>query len=361
MASSLSQRPANSGNRTQRQADHFIPPTPQQRQLLMLRFMRREKGKMWHFIVPACLCLLSLSVGLGTVAMTSRDSFSDITATDKILGALESMADSGVTIRDKSQSRADAFDSELPLDNGAPRMETADLMRHPEQPTYLDKAVAMRVPAEICDLVADAARSNGVPASFLIHLLFQESRFRADAVSSAGAQGIAQFMPETAAIVGLDNPFDPMQAIPAAARLLRDLAQQFGNYGLAAAAYNAGPKRIHDWLTNRTTLPTETVGYVRTITGRAPESWMSAATGSPALRLPPHAPCQQTAGLFAWNESGPVPLPPARPAPQKQADKAHNDMLTARAHASKREAKVAATTVSGRRKRAPGPEKLAQN
>jgi soluble lytic murein transglycosylase-like protein len=97
-------------------------------------------------------------------------------------------------------------------------------------------------------LLVESAQSNNLPIPFLIYLLLQESGFRPDVVSRAGAQGIAQFMPETAATVGLDNPFDPIQAIAASARLLRNLARQFGNLGLAAAAYNAGPRRIHDWL-----------------------------------------------------------------------------------------------------------------
>ena len=90
------------------------------------------------------------------------------------------------------------------------------------------------------------AESNELPVPFFIRLLFQESGFKPDVVSGAGAQGIAQFMPETAATVGLDNPFDPMQAIAASARLLRNLVRQFGNLGLAAAAYNAGPRRISE-------------------------------------------------------------------------------------------------------------------
>src|SRR5437773_2776804 len=82
-------------------------------------------------------------------------------------------------------------------------------------------------------------------------LPWQESRFNPSSVSHAGAQGIAQFMPGTARLVGLANPFDPIQALPKSAALLRDLRAQFGNLGLAAAAYNAGPKRIEDWLVKR--------------------------------------------------------------------------------------------------------------
>ena len=105
--------------------------------------------------------------------------------------------------------------------------------------------------------------------------------------SSAGALGIAQFMPETASDRGLDNPFDPLQAIPASARLLRDMAQKFGNLGLAAAAYNAGPRRIEDWLAKRGPLPQETQAYVRTITSWPAETWTAAQTqtGIPAIKV----------------------------------------------------------------------------
>ena len=91
----------------------------------------------------------------------------------------------------------------------------------------------------------NAAEEHNIPIGFFARLLWQESRFRAQEVSSAGAQGIAQFMPQTAVEVGLRNPFDPaLQAIPASAKFLRKLYDQFGNFGLAAAAYNAGGGRI---------------------------------------------------------------------------------------------------------------------
>ena len=154
---------------------------------------------------------------------------------------------------------------------------------------------------EVCDTLAKAAQSNDLPVPFFIRLLFQESGFKPDVVSRAGAQGVAQFMPETAADMGLDNPFDPLQAIPASARLLRNLFVQFGNLGLAAAAYNAGPKRIQAWLTKKGKLPQETQGYVKIITGRPAETWKAAAARYPEMRLPRHAPCQEAAGLQAWN------------------------------------------------------------
>ncbi len=178
------------------------------------------------------------------------------------------------------------------------------------------KPVIARSTEEICGTLADAAQRNDLPAPFFIRLLFQESRFKPGVISAAGAQGIAQFMPDTAASMGVDNPFDPLQAIPASARLLRDLFQRFGNLGLAAAAYNAGPKRIHDWLAGRgkgEKLPQETQGYVKTITGRAVETWTASSARHPGEKLPQRAPCQEAAGLLAWNGPDSVPMPSPSP------------------------------------------------
>jgi hypothetical protein len=107
----------------------------------------------------------------------------------------------------------------------------------------------------ICRLIRSAAREHEIPAGFLTRLIWQESRFRVTAVSHAGAQGIAQFMPATAAERDLEDPFDPRQAVRAAASLLSSLNERFGNLGLAAAAYNAGPGRVSAWLRKRKRLP----------------------------------------------------------------------------------------------------------
>jgi hypothetical protein len=286
---------------------------------------------MRHLFVPACLCLMTLPGATGPDAILSLQSFSGITAVAKMPDA--GATNGGITTRDKLQSRPDSIDSELPLDDNAAKAESADLtpiVRPPLPP--VEKPVVVRTREEICDVLTKAAHNNDVPVPFFIQLLFQESRFKPDAVSSAGAQGIAQFMPQTAASVGLDNPFDPLQAIPAAARLLRGLAQQFGNLGLAAAAYNAGPKRIQDWLAKKDKLPQETQGYVKTITGRAPETWTVATAGTPAQKLPRRAPCQEAAGLLAWNGPEQIPLPLAAPAKAAPLKPARNTMIAARAH-----------------------------
>ena len=201
------------------------------------------------------------------------------------------------------------------------------------------KPLIARSTEEICEALTQSARNNDLPAPFFIRLLFQESRFDSTAVSASGAQGVAQFMPETAADMGLENPFDPLQAIPASARLLRELFHKFGNLGLAAAAYNAGPKRIADWLANKGKykLPEETQGYVKNITGRPVEHWSIANARHPAPKLPPRAPCQDSAGLLAWN--GPDAIPVPAPSPLRLAT-----MVTARSADTKAAGKKTAVT-----------------
>ena len=175
-----------------------------------------------------------------------------------------------------------------PSDAGSSAIDTHHVPLPPVR-----RPVVERSRREVCATLASSARGNDLPVAFFIRLLFQESRFDPAAVSPAGAQGIAQFMPETAVDEGLANPFDPLQAIPASARLLRKLIAQFGNLGLAAAAYNAGPKKIQDWLATKDELPDETKGYVKTITGKPADSWRLASASGTALTVPHHAPCRE--------------------------------------------------------------------
>ncbi|WP_020177341.1 transglycosylase SLT domain-containing protein [Methyloferula stellata] len=126
---------------------------------------------------------------------------------------------------------------------------------------------------ELKQLAEQAAAANELPTDYFTRLISQESGFNTTAISLAGAQGIAQFMPATARDYGLKDPFDPIEALPKSAELLRDLKNQFGNLGLAAAAYNAGARRVHDWLNGRGYLPKETWAYVYAVTGHSPEDW----------------------------------------------------------------------------------------
>lgn len=129
----------------------------------------------------------------------------------------------------------------------------------------------------ICDLIASAAQKEALPIAFLTRLIWQESSFRPTVTSRAGAQGIAQFMPRTASERGLADPFDPQAAIPKAAELLAELDRRFGNLGLAAAAYNAGPARVAGWLAGDDSLPYETRNYVLSITQHPVEDWAGGA------------------------------------------------------------------------------------
>jgi Transglycosylase SLT domain len=165
------------------------------------------------------------------------------------------------------------------------------------------------LPDPICEAIRDAAAEHDIPIGFLARLLWQESRFRAEEVSNAGARGIAQFMPQTAIEVGLKDPFDPLQAIPASARFLRKLYDQFGNLGLAAAAYNAGGGRIEKWLSRRASLPKETRDYVKIITGNKAEDWTDAEnTVFMPTVLPEKAPCEGVGGLSKKDQVAEVPV-----------------------------------------------------
>jgi hypothetical protein len=135
---------------------------------------------------------------------------------------------------------------------------------------------------DICRTLAQAATDNELPEEFFTRLIWQESRFDPAAVSPAGAQGIAQFMPQTAAMRGLANAFEPLEALRESASYLRELRTTFrGNLGLAAAAYNAGPGQVEAWLAGRRRLPFETQAYVRIITGYAAEAWASPTPPQP--------------------------------------------------------------------------------
>ena len=145
---------------------------------------------------------------------------------------------------------------------------------------------------DLCHALFTSAQNNDLPIPFFANLIWQESRLRDDAISSKGAMGIAQFMPEAAAETGLEDPFDPLQAIPASARLLRTLRMQFGNLGFVAAAYNAGAHRVAEWLEHRGSLPRETRGYVVRVTGLSVEAWRSMPVNNNALTFVRPLPCR---------------------------------------------------------------------
>jgi hypothetical protein len=134
-----------------------------------------------------------------------------------------------------------------------------------------------RLIGRVCDLIASEADRNGLPRDFFARLIWKESRFAPNAVRPAGAEGIAQFMPGTAKLRNLANPFDIGQAIAASALYLAEMRTGYGNLGLAAAAYNAGETRVSRWLNSGGFLPLETEDYVLAVMGEPSDKFMEAA------------------------------------------------------------------------------------
>jgi soluble lytic murein transglycosylase-like protein len=94
-------------------------------------------------------------------------------------------------------------------------------------------------------IVDSAERDAGLPRGLMRAVVAVESEGHPHRISYAGAMGPAQLMPGTAAMLGVKDPFDPEQAIPAGARYLARLLHRFGDTRLAVAAYNAGPNAIN--------------------------------------------------------------------------------------------------------------------
>ena len=162
----------------------------------------------------------------------------------------------------------------------------------------------------MCLMIESAAKASHLPLEFFARVIWQESRFRSDAIgpvtrSGQRAQGIAQFMPGTANERGLLDPFNPVQALPKSAEFLAELREQFGNLGLAAAAYNAGPRRVQEWLAGTGGMPQETRSYVLAITGSTVEDWASAQKGG---RTPERIPTSSCRDLMALLKQAPSPF-----------------------------------------------------
>jgi Transglycosylase SLT domain/SPOR domain len=178
-------------------------------------------------------------------------------------------------------ARASAADTSPAMTNVArPSVEELATEAAPQKPAETTADSDTR--EAMCLMIESAARSQNLPVEFFARVIWQESRFQSDAVgpvtrNGQRAQGIAQFMPGTASERRLLDPFDPVQALPKSAEFLNELRGQFGNLGLAAAAYNAGPRRVQEWLAGSGAMPQETRNYVSAITGLTIDDWAAAA------------------------------------------------------------------------------------
>ena len=232
----------------------------------------------------AALCVAACFVTGASVTLTESpalavpDATVAVTASDAAAEESSGAANSDPASSDPASSDGTvAQQSREPLDHG---------VTSPEQP---QRAALSKT--ELCGTAVLVAQANNLPAPFFTRLIQQESGFNPRVVSSAGAQGIAQFMPRTASSLGLTDPFEPIGALAASGRFLAELVRQFGNLGLAAAAYNAGPKRVLDWITRRGRLPVETRHYVYSITGRAAEAWAARRMRAPQIELARQTSC----------------------------------------------------------------------
>jgi hypothetical protein len=158
--------------------------------------------------------------------------------------------------------------------------------------------------ATLCGILEASAKTEGLPVGFFTKLIWRESAFQPNAVSPAGAQGVAQFMPGTASARGVVDPFDPASAIPASAKYLAELVRKFGNLGLAAAAYNAGETAVDNWLDDKGRLPYETQDYVLAITGHAAEEWRTPTP--PELASPEGPSCESLIAALRTTPASPI-------------------------------------------------------
>ena len=181
-----------------------------------------------------------------------------------------------------------AYCFERELDDGRPRTVCITLQHYTR---------------DVCSAIERDAAAAGLPAGFFARLIWQESHFDANAVSSAGAEGIAQFMPGTGRLRGLANPYDPAEALWRSASYLADLAGRFGNLGLAAAAYNGGEGAAGRFIAGTGYLAAETLDYVETITGLPVTTWLAGEPVDPDYQLEPGKPFQPACIAMAENDA----------------------------------------------------------
>jgi soluble lytic murein transglycosylase-like protein len=179
----------------------------------------------------------------------------------------------GLKLTGSTKSRTALFDSQSDLIDRKLAKQYSGSVKH--TPNYKknkeEGADVAGIPAyrgsyrgEYLEVAKAAARKHGVPENLFLRLVQQESGWNPVAVSTKGATGLAQLMPETASLMGVDID-DPEENLDGGARYLRMMFDKFGTWELALAAYNAGPVAVeeHDGIPPFA----ETEGYVKAILG----------------------------------------------------------------------------------------------
>ena len=128
---------------------------------------------------------------------------------------------------------------------------------------------------DTCNAIDAFTKRHGLNTGFFARLIWQESRFDPNALSHANARGIAQFIPSTARLRGLKDPYNPADALEHSAQYLAEMVRRYGNEGMAAIGYNGGERRAEGFLEGKG-LASETVNYVPIITGLTAEQWRDA-------------------------------------------------------------------------------------
>jgi len=166
---------------------------------------------------------------------------------------------------------------------------------------------------DTCNAIEVFTKRHGLNTGFFTRLIWQESRFDPNALSPANARGIAQFIPSTARLRGLKNPYNPADALDHSAQYLAEMVKRYGNEGMAAIGYNGGEGRAQGFLEGKG-LARETVNYVPIITGLTAEQWRDAPPKEPDFRLDKTKDFQTACREMAKNRKL-SPLKRAKPAP----------------------------------------------
>lgn len=157
-------------------------------------------------------------------------------------------------------------------------------------------------------IAANDASKFGIPIQVFLRQINQESGFNPNAKSGAGAEGIAQFMPSTAAGYGLSNPFDPVAALAAAAKMDSDLLHRYGTVQSMLSAYNSGSPTAYQ---NPSFAGGQTFNYVRSILGGSPLALTAPLQTSAPSPLQPQLTSTEGLGRAPTPTGAPLATPPA--------------------------------------------------